>query len=42
MTVDGADNGENFQVDFSLELGPQIVAVVPQPVQRLPMSVWTK
>lgn len=28
------DNGRNHVIDFSLELGPQIVAVVPQPVTR--------
>jgi hypothetical protein len=36
-TNDRMDNGETLHIDFELELGPQVVAVVPQPVQRIPV-----
>ncbi|MCA9162744.1 MAG: hypothetical protein KDA62_07185, partial [Planctomycetales bacterium] len=33
-TDDGVDNGEDFSFEFELDLGPQIVSVVPQPLRR--------
>jgi hypothetical protein len=35
-TADGIDNGSNVTIDFDLRLGPQVIAVVPQPVVRAP------
>lgn len=34
QTDDGVDNGEDFNLTFELNLGPQISSVVPQPVSR--------
>ena len=34
-TDDGIDNGSNSIIEFELNLGPQVVAVVPQPVARI-------
>lgn len=36
LTNDGTDNGTNLVVGFELELAPQVLAVVPQPVTRVP------
>src|SRR5262249_43336103 len=33
-TDDGADNGSDFHLGFELDLGAQILGVVPQPVSR--------
>lgn len=33
-TPDGLDNGVDFDLNFELNLGPQILAVVPQPITR--------
>lgn len=38
VTADGVDNGQSVTADFELELGPQVVAVVPQPVVRVPVT----
>ncbi len=34
LTNDNVDNGSDFRLNFELDLGAQIVAVVPQPIQR--------
>lgn len=34
-TADGIDNGSNVTIDFDLQLGPQVIAVVPQPVAHV-------
>ncbi len=36
LTDDRIDNGANQVIGFSLELAPQVLAVVPQPVTRVP------
>lgn len=36
LTDDGVDNGTNLVVGFKLELAPQVLAVVPQPLMRVP------
>ncbi|MCU0978826.1 MAG: hypothetical protein MUF25_06625, partial [Pirellulaceae bacterium] len=36
LTDDKVDNGTNRVVGFSLELAPQVLAVVPQPITRAP------
>jgi hypothetical protein len=36
LTDDKVDNGANRVVGFSLELAPQVLAVVPQPITRAP------
>ena len=36
LTDDRVDNGTNQVVGFSLELAPQVLAVVPQPITRVP------
>lgn len=33
-TDDGTDNGQDYALQFELDLGPQIVGVVPQPIDR--------
>lgn len=35
LTDDRVDNGSNMVVGFSLQLAPQVLAVVPQPVTRI-------
>ncbi|MHB8954104.1 MAG: dockerin type I domain-containing protein [Pirellulaceae bacterium] len=34
LTDDNVDNGSDFRLNFELDLGAQIVAVVPQPIHR--------
>ncbi len=41
-TDDGRDNGRDFSRVFSLDLGPQVVAVVPQPITRNSAGVLTQ
>lgn len=36
LTDDKADNGKNLVVGWQLELAPQVLAVVPQPLTRVP------
>ncbi len=37
-TMDSIDNGENFLSKFDLQLGAQVISVVPQPVTRDPVT----
>jgi hypothetical protein len=37
-TDDGIDNGQNFSLSFDLQLGAQVISVVPQPVRRDPVT----
>ncbi|MCL4200996.1 MAG: choice-of-anchor L domain-containing protein [Pirellulaceae bacterium] len=37
-TADNVDNGSNTTIDFELKLGPQVIAVVPQPITRVPIA----
>ncbi|MCY2989559.1 MAG: hypothetical protein NTY19_17040 [Planctomycetota bacterium] len=42
-TPDGiVDDGQDFRMQFTLDLGPQIVGVVPQPVSRTAAGVLTQ
>jgi hypothetical protein len=34
-TVEHAEGGTDLEIDFALNLGPQVVAVVPQPIVRI-------
>ncbi len=35
LTNDNVDNGSDYRLNFELDLGAQIVAVVPQPIRRV-------
>lgn len=37
-TMDNVDNGQNFSSKFDLQLGAQVISVVPQPVTRDPVT----
>ena len=36
VTDDGVDNGSSFSLEFELQLGAQVISVVPQPITRDP------
>ncbi len=38
-TDDGKDNGKDYALQFELDLGPQILGVVPQPIDRTTSGV---
>jgi len=41
-TEDGTDNGQDYALRFELDLGPQILGVVPQPIDRTASGILTQ
>lgn len=38
QTEDGVDNGSDFNLNFELNLGAQVLSIIPQPVSRNPVT----